>query len=201
VFFDNGRRQHFRTDDGRFFDADPIDLYAYHILGYDGMRLVGCVRVYRLVSNGPACVTEKILGEKRFTEMLHRLGVHRKATIEIGRWIVHPAYRASGRPGVQLAAGSAALAKRLESGSMAQRGIVVCSVGTGDRQDLMLVRIGLTAVPAAEPINCDEFKDKVRVMYCVNTQGLNPRFLRIMDEMAKILGLTQVLCELQPDVA
>ena len=79
--------------------------------------------------------------------------------------------------------------------------IAVCSVGTGDRQDLMLVRIGLTAVPAAEPINCDEFKDKVRVMYCVNTQALDPRFLRIMDEMAKILALTQVFCELQPDVA
>jgi hypothetical protein len=43
------------------FDADPIDRYSYHILAYDAMRLVGCVRVYRLVSNGPACVTEKIL--------------------------------------------------------------------------------------------------------------------------------------------
>src|ERR1700737_4807976 len=59
VLFDNGRRRHFRTEEGRLFDADPIDLYAYHILGYDAMRLVGCVRVYRLVSNGPACVTEK----------------------------------------------------------------------------------------------------------------------------------------------
>src|ERR1700730_11667209 len=113
VLFDNGRRRHFRTEDGRFFDGDPIDRYSYHILAYDAMRLVGCVRVYRLASIGPACVTEKILGEKRFTEMLHKLGVHRTATIEIGRWIVHPAYRASGRLGVQLAAGSAALAKRL----------------------------------------------------------------------------------------
>jgi N-acyl-L-homoserine lactone synthetase len=198
VFFDNGRRQHFRTEDGRFFDYDPIDPYAYHVLGYDGARLVGCVRVYRLVPNGPACVTEKFLGQKRFAEMLYNLEVQREATIEIGRWIVHPGYRASGRPGVQLAAGSAALAKTLESGSGAQRGIVLCSVGTGDRQDLMLVRIGLAPVPTAEPINCEEFKDKVRVMYCANTQELNPRFLRIMDEMATILGLTQALCKVQP---
>jgi hypothetical protein len=61
VLFDNGRRRHFRTEEGRLFDADPIDRYSYHILAYDAMRLVGCVRVYRLVSNGPACVTEKIL--------------------------------------------------------------------------------------------------------------------------------------------
>jgi hypothetical protein len=65
----------------------------------------------------------------------------------------------------------------------------------------MLARIGLTAVPAAEPINCDEFKDKVRVMYCINTLELNPRFLRIIDEMEKMLGLTQALCELPPDAA
>ncbi len=61
ILFDNGRRRHFRTEEGRLFDADPIDRYSYHILAYDAMRLVGCVRVYRLVSNGPACVTEKIL--------------------------------------------------------------------------------------------------------------------------------------------
>src|SRR5271165_1762034 len=61
VLFDNGRRRHFRTEEDRFFDADPIDLYAYHILAYDAMRLVGCVRVYSLVSNGFSCVTEQIL--------------------------------------------------------------------------------------------------------------------------------------------
>src|SRR6478736_8341115 len=198
VLFDNGRRRHFRTEEGRLFDADPIDLYAYHILAYDAMRLVGCVRVYRLVSNGFSCVTEQILGEKTFSEMLHKLGARRTETVEIGRWIVHPAYRAGGRPAVQLAAASAALAITLGNGSLAQRGIVVCSAGTGDRQDLMLARIGLAAVPTTEPIKCDEFKDDIRVMYCINTQRLNPRFRRIMDEMAKTIGLTKALCKIQP---
>jgi Acetyltransferase (GNAT) domain len=198
VLFDNGRRRHFRTEEDRFFDADPIDLYAYHILAYDAMRLVGCVRVYSLVSNGFSCVTEQILGEKTFSEMLHKLGAQRTETVEIGRWIVHPAYRASGRPAVQLAAASAALAITLGNGSLVQPGIVVCSAGTGDRQDLMLARIGLTAVPTTEPIKCDEFEDKVRVMCCINTQQLNPRFLRIMGEMAKTIGLTKALCEIQP---
>jgi hypothetical protein len=90
-----------------FFDADPIDPYAYHILAYDATRLVSCVRVYRLVSNGFSCVTEQILGEKTFSEILHKLGAQRAETVEIGRWIVHPAYRTSGRPAVQLAAPSA----------------------------------------------------------------------------------------------
>ena len=62
----------------------------------------------------------------------------------------------------------------------------------------MLARIGLSEVPTTEPITCDEFKDNVRVMYCINTQQLNPRFLRIMDEMAKTIGLTKALCEIQP---
>ena len=61
VLFDNGRRRNFSTEEGRLFDADPIDLYAYHILAYDAMRLVGCVRVYPLISNGFSCVTEQIL--------------------------------------------------------------------------------------------------------------------------------------------
>jgi len=191
VLFDNGRRRHFRTEEGRFSDADPIDLYAYHILAYDAMRLVGCVRVYPLVSNGFSCVTEQILGEKTFSELLHKVGAQRTETVEIGRWIVHPAYRASGRPAVQLAAASAALAITLGNGSVFQRKIIVCSAGTGDRQDLMLARIGLSAARAVEAITCDDFKDNVRVMYCLDTQQLNPRFLRVIIKMAKTIGLTE----------
>ena len=199
VLFDNGSRPQFIGRDGRFFDADPIDLYSHHILAYDGTRLIGCVRIYRLVPNGPACVSERIFGEKRFSAMLHELGVARTETVEIGRWIVHPAYRATSRPSVQLAAASAALAMRLRRGGSAERGIVVCSVGTRDRQDSMLARIGVAPVPAMEPIDCDDLNDKVRMMYCNNTEQLHPRFLRMMHEMAKTLGLAHALTETQPE--
>ena len=199
VLFDNGKRPQFIARDGRFFDADPIDLYSHHILAYDGTRLVGCVRIYRLVPNGPACVSERIFGEKRFSAMLHELGVARTETVEIGRWIVDPAYRATSRPSVQLAAVFAALAMRLRRGGSAERGIVVCSVGTRDRQDSMLARIGLAPVPAMEPIDCDDLNDKVRMMYCNNTEQLHPRFLRMMHEMAKTLGLAHALTETQPE--
>lgn len=133
VLFDNGRRPHFRTTDGRFFDADSIDLYSYHILAYDGSALVGCVRVYPLAANGPACVSEEVLGEETFSELLDNLGIQRRDTVEIGRWIVHPAYRASGRPGTLLAAASAAFATTLGNGSAVARGMVICAVGTGRR--------------------------------------------------------------------
>jgi hypothetical protein len=199
VLFDRGRRPQFIARDGRFFDADPIDLYSHHILAYDGTRLVGCVRIFRLVRNGPACVSERIFGEKRFSAMLHELGVARTETVEIGRWIVHPAYRTTSSPSGQLAAASAALAMRLRHGVLAERGIVVCSVGTRDRQDSILARIGLTPVPAMDPMDCDDFNDKVRMMCCSDTQQLHPRFLRMMDEMAKTLGLAHALSETQPE--
>jgi len=199
VLFDNGRRPQFMARDGRCFDADPIDPYSYHILAYDGTRLVGCVRIYHLAPNGPACVSERAFGEKRFSAVLRELGVTRTETIEIGRWIVHSAYRATGRPSGQLAAASAALAMTLRHSVLAERGIVVCSVGTGDRQDSMLARIGLVAAPAMDPTHCDDFNDKVRLMYCNGIRQLHPRFLRMVDEMAKTLALDHALSETQPE--
>jgi hypothetical protein len=191
VFFEGGRRPHFRTDDGRFSDPDPVDLRAYHILAYDGQKLVGCVRVYRLTGNGPACVTERILGEWSFSEVLDQQETQRTDTMEIGRWIVHPAYRANGRTGTQLAAAAAALAARLERGFADRRAMVVCSVGTGDLQDVMLAHIGLIAITVAQPIRCADFNDDVRVMYCLGTDQLNVRFRRIMEEMADLIGLSR----------
>jgi hypothetical protein len=88
---------------------------------------------------------------------------------------------------------------RLRHGVLAERGIVVCSVGTRDRQDSILARIGLTPVPAMDPMDCDDFNDKVRMMWCSDTQQLHPRFLRMMDEMAKTLGLAHALSETQPE--
>src|ERR1700674_529333 len=101
------------------------------------------------------------------------LGARRQSRLGVGLCIPRTE---RGRPAVQLAAASAALAIALENGSLVQRGIVVCSAATGDGQDLMLARIGLAEVPTTEPIKCDEFQDHVRVMYCSTTEQLNRRF-------------------------
>jgi GNAT acetyltransferase-like protein len=188
VLFENGRRPRFRTEDRGLFDADRIDLYSHHILAYNGPSLVGCVRVYWPGVSGPPCVTEETVGERVFSEILERLGVQRAHTVEIGRWVVHPRYRANGRTGTNLAAAAAALALRLGNGSVAQRGMVICAVGTGDEQDCMLARIGLAAVPGVECVASEHFNDDVRLMYCLGTHQLNPQFLRIMSDMATRLS-------------
>jgi hypothetical protein len=197
AFFDNGRRPQFKTDDGRFADADPIDLHAWHVLAYAGDSLVGCVRVYPLAWGGPQCLTERLLGEEQFSEMLSRLGKHRDNTIEIGRWVVDPALRAQGSLapgiGVQLAAGAGALALALASQSEDVNGVAIFSAGSRDKQCLMLSRLGLRPVSGIEPLASTEYDDVIRVMYCTSTQELQVRFQRMMDAMAKTIGLDQML--------
>jgi hypothetical protein len=149
--------------------------------------------VHRLTANGPVCVTEGILGKESFSEVLDQQGVQRSDTVEIGRWVVHPAYRGNGHPGTQLAAAAATLAASLEKGSVARRGMILCSVGTGDEQDLLLGHIGLTTVPRTQPIRCDHFNDDIRVMHCVGTEQLNVRFRSIMAKMAKTIGVILTL--------
>jgi N-acyl-L-homoserine lactone synthetase len=202
VLFDNGRRPHFGTENGGASDPDPLDLHAYHVLAYEGATLVGCVRIYHVVPDGPPCVTEKLIGQKAFLKLLSQLGIERTDVIEIGRWVVHPAYRPSGlqavSPAVHLAAGAGAVALGLSNGASFRKGAVVCAAGTEDRQDVMLARIGLSAVPSLGSIRCDAFGDKVRVMYCTGAQHLSLRFLRLLNEMATSLGLTQASAEELP---
>ena len=147
----------------------------------------------------PPCVTEKLIGQKAFLKLLPQLGIERTDVIEIGRWVVHPACRPSGlqavSPAVHLAAGAGAVALALSNGAGFRKGTVVCAAGTEDRQDVMLARIGLSAAPGLKPIRCDDFGDQVRVMYCADAQQLSVRFLRLLNEMARRLGLTQAPSE------
>ncbi|HJU15746.1 MAG TPA: GNAT family N-acyltransferase, partial [Stellaceae bacterium] len=183
VLFDNGRRPCFRNADGSCCDADPIDLHAYHVLAYDGPILAGCVRVYPLTPDGPACLSEQILGRTGFAVLLDGLGGRRTAAAEIGRWIVHPAYRGTGLLAARLAA-AAALTATLGFG----RGLLLCAAGTGDGQDSMLARIGLE--PVSPAIACAMFSDAVRIMRCPDPSRLHPWFVRLIAEMGRTLGMT-----------
>jgi hypothetical protein len=187
VLFDNGRRPQFRTGAGCFDDNDPIDLHAHHIVVYDRAVPIGCVRVYRLAVAGPACVTEQVLGHGLFYEVLQQQGVEHTNTIEVGRWIVQPEHRRSGRTAIQLAAAGAALAECLGRSGSGQRNMVVCTVGMGDGQDLILSRIGMTTATQAQSVLCDDLNDEVRVMYTVSTDHLSSRFRQLMSEMAAVL--------------
>ena len=198
ALFDNGRRPHFRTSDGRYADSDPTDLHAWHVLAYAGDSLVGCVRVYPLAGGGgPPCLTERLLGEEQFSEMLRRLGKQRDNAIEIGRWVVDPALRTQGSlaPGIgaQLAAGAGALAFALVNRSEDVNGVAIFSAGSRDKQYMMLSRLGLRPVSGIEPVVSAEYDDVIRVMYCTNTEELQSRFRRMLYAMAETMGLDQML--------
>jgi len=138
------------------------------------------VRASIILRMGRLASPKPLLGEQPFSTMLGALGVGRVDIVEIGRWILHPAYRAGGRAAARLAAAAAAFAMRLGmtlgDGSVARHGIVVCSAGTRDRQDLMLRRIGLMNAPDVEPVECERYRDRVQVLYCVNPDTLDPDF-------------------------
>jgi Acetyltransferase (GNAT) domain len=197
VLFDHGRRPGFKTKEGHYVDLDPIDPYAYHVLAYDGATLAGCVRIYPLAADGPRCLTETLIGEKGFSEMLMSLGSSRDETFEIGRWVTNSALKThlglAATIGLQLAAGAGVLALALANHAGFSNGLVLSSVGTRDGQDLLLSRFGLTAVPGIDPVRCDYYDDTVQVTYCAGTQRMQPRFLRAMKAMASVMGLEQVL--------
>src|SRR5437879_2223797 len=130
VLYDQGRRPEFRTADGRLVDSDPLDVRAYHVLAYRNNTMVGCARLTPLAPEVTS-LTETLLGERRFAQMLRDLGVGRAVAIEGGRWLVHPAHRCRGL-GVQLVGAGGALARQLGYR------VVFSPVGTKTRQDHVL---------------------------------------------------------------
>jgi hypothetical protein len=197
VLFDDGRRPLFRGANGRYDDPDPIDLPSWHVLAYHGSSLAGCVRVYPLSESGPPCLTESLLGTERFARMIGSLGKKRKDVIEIGRWVVDPAFRnrSSLAPGIglQLAAGAGALAIALARQIGLGKGVAIFAAGTRDRQYLTLKHLGLKAVSDLSPIHSDEFDDVIQVLYCDSAMGLQPRFRRIIESISMAMRIDEVV--------
>ena len=182
VLYDNGRRPAFRLPSGRFADSDPLDRHAYHIIARNDGNSVGCVR------NVPGTedvtfITERLLGERRFAEMLAAFGVERKAAVECSRWMVDPEFR-SLRIGVLLAAGAVTAAQAFGFK------LLFCSVGTRDRQDRVLSRLGLRHVPELPLIPVPEFDDELCVMY-IQPHRPTPGFAELMAEMDVELNLNR----------
>ena len=180
VLYDQGRRPQFQTADGRLADPDPLDVRAYHVLVYWDSTVVGCARLLPL-SCEVASLTETLLGERRFAQMLRDLGVGPAGAIEGGRWLVHPAHRCRGL-GVQLVGAGGAVARRLGYQ------VVFAPVGTRAQQDHVLARLGWQPVPSLPLFDCAVFADTLRVM-AITTQRPAPPLRRLMATMASTLGL------------
>jgi len=197
VFFDNGRRPRFQRPAGGCHDPDPIDLYAWHVLAYHGSLLAGCVRVHPLTEGGPPCLTESLLGPEQFARMLGSFGKKREHVIEIGRWVVDPAFR-NGRSlapgiGLELAAGAGALAVALASQIESGKGIAIFAAGTRDRQYLTLTHLGLKVVSGLSPVHSSEYDDFIQVLYCDSAMVLRPRFQRIIESLSMAMRMEQVV--------
>ncbi|WP_296709599.1 GNAT family N-acyltransferase [Rhodoblastus sp.] len=196
AFYEDGRRPAFRTPAGAFLDPDPIDRHAFHVLAYDGAKLVGCVRLYHLDRDGPACLTEKSLGAEMFSQMLRTLGARQDEIVEIGRWVVDPEYRAKNRDfglSVQLAAASAVVADAIGKASRAEHGFAICAAGTKDRQDRMLTRLGMAPIAGIGPVYCEKYRDTISVLCCSSAQRLSPLLTGLIDKMAEKIGLLNAL--------
>ena len=180
VLYDQGRRPQFRKADGRLVDSDPLDVRAYHVLAYRDNTMVGCARLIPLAREVPS-LTETLLGERRFAQMLRDLGVGRSGAIEGGRWLVHPAHRCRSL-GVQLVAAGGAVARQLG------RRVVFGPVGTKTHQDYMLARLGWQPVLSLPLLDCTVFADTLRVM-AIATHKPTPLLRRLMATMANTLGL------------
>jgi hypothetical protein len=182
VLYDNGRRPDFRKHDGRYVDDDRLDHVAHHVFARIDGVVAGYVRLLQ-VSSDAMCLTEQLIGIDRFSEMLRALSVGRGESIEGGRWVVDPLYRVLGLGGL-LAAGGVAVARAVRSR------LLFCPVGTASKQDRVLARLGLAAVPNLPLIAVPQFDDELRLMYLCPTQ-LSAHFLELVDDMAVRLKLVR----------
>jgi GNAT superfamily N-acetyltransferase len=182
VLYNNGQRPRFKIAENYYADPDPADFASYHLLAYGDSKLVGCARLLPL-TRGATGLTESCLGKGPVAQMLQELGAGRAEAIEGGRWLAHPDHR-NHRLGVLLAAAAVALARHLGYR------ILLCSVGTKNKQHRVLARLGLRPVPTVEPFYSDTFADTLQVMYIVPSQP-TPHFGATMDMMVGKLGLTR----------
>jgi N-acyl-L-homoserine lactone synthetase len=177
VLYDDGRRPQFLTAVGQFADRDPLDLVAYHVLGWCMGDLVGCIRFIPVTVAG---LTERVLGRERFEDLLVALDTDRASTVEVGRWIVHPEFRRH-RVALSLVGGCWSYVQ-----SLGFR-MAVATVGTRGKQDAILNRTGLYPVPGLAPHRSDAFDDELRTMYAVVREPA-PNFRGMVEQMRERLA-------------
>jgi hypothetical protein len=129
--------------------------------------------------------------------MLATLGKQREHVIEIGRWVVDPAFR-NGRSlapgiGLELAAGAGALALALANQIESADGIAIFAAGTYDGQYLTLTRLGLKAVSGPSPVCSNEYDDFIRVLHCDSATTLQQRLRRIIESLSIAMRIEETV--------
>ncbi len=174
VLYDEGRRPQFLQADGQVADRDPLDLLAYHVLGWCDGVLAGCIRFVPTASPLPS-LTEQVLGCERFEQVLASLQTTRLATVDVGRWIVHPDYRHF-RVALSLVGACWSYVQCLGFQ------MAVATVGTRAGQDVILQRAGLSPVPGVGAHVCEAYDDELRTMYAIVREPA-PNFSGVVQQM------------------
>src|ERR1700756_5622801 len=156
-----------------------------------------CPRIYPITEDGPPSLTETILGTDEFTRKLASLGKQSEHVIEIGRWVVDPAFQ-NGRSlapgiGLELAAGAGALALALADQIESRNGIAIFAAGTRDGQYLTLTRLGLKMVAGLSPVRSSEYDDFIQVLYCDSATTLQPHLRRIIESLSIAMRIEETV--------
>jgi hypothetical protein len=183
TLYEDGRRPNFRAVDGRYWDPDPVDLHAHHVVARWGGALVGTIRLLSLVAPQPGTV-ERLLGRQRLEAMIAGLGVDRAHATEAGGWVVDPACRGS-LIGKRLVAATVALTWQLGAH------LWLGAAGTRYGQDRIVGRMGVRAIPGLDPLPLPGYADDVRLVYLTPEEG-GGAFQASAREMATKLGLGEV---------
>lgn len=157
VFYDRGRRPDFRVGEDEYADPQDLDLGAFHLTAhaYTTGEIVACVRLAP-----PELATEfqarRHLGGQVYAELLAGLGAAHAPVFEAGRLVVAPGMQGHGLGGRMVAAMLAA-ARALGAS------LIVCTSGTGHRQDLLFGRLGFRPCPGTDRYST-HYQDTVRVL-------------------------------------
>jgi predicted GNAT family N-acyltransferase len=178
VLFEQGRRPAFQHCDGSCSDADALDREAYHVIVRSRGEIAGCARITPI--NRPDSAIVSAIGDRRFEEVMNRMGVNPKEVCEASRWIVRPLYRKSGLAW-QLVATSWAVARWL--------GVKFAFVmaGTRDGQDSALARMGARPVDDVPKIMSEIYADVLRLLY-FDVANPNASMRRAANIMVNMFG-------------
>jgi hypothetical protein len=180
VCYDQGHRPSFRTTNGRFEDADTVDLSAYHVIVRSLGKAVGCARLLPLARVRSGVISSAI-GPERFSSILMELGTTRENTAEASRWIVVPEFRGGMGPRIVAAVWAVTRWLSLE--------FVFVMAGTRQRQDLALIHMGAQALSDIALVRSDVFDDELRLLY-FNVHRPRPFKCSHIDRAAVALNLT-----------
>jgi hypothetical protein len=156
VLYANGRRPHFRSDDGLFTDKDPQDLESLHVTVRHHGVLVACLRLTQSLNS--RTFIGRLVGAEELNAVLRNMRLRGNDCVEAGRWIVLPSAR-----GMDL--GKTLLFSCWAVGICLNKRCLFGLAGTRDGQAKMICRTGGQVVPGMEARLVQDLDDDVALVY------------------------------------